>query len=45
MRADDLFGDLAADPGFTTPYLAALEDLHRVGARALLERLVPDGEG
>ena len=45
VRADDLFGDLAADPGFTTPYLEALGDLHTVGARALLERLVPDGEG
>ncbi|GMA25389.1 hypothetical protein GCM10025864_31480 [Luteimicrobium album] len=44
VRADDLFGDLAADPRFTTPYLEALGDLHTVGARALLERLVPDAQ-
>jgi len=42
VRAEDLFGDLAEDPRFTGPYLDALEDLHTVGARALLERLVPD---
>jgi mannitol 2-dehydrogenase len=45
VRADDLFGDLAAHPRFTTPYLEALGDLHTVGARALLERLVPDARG
>ena len=36
----DLFGDLADDPGFTEPYLAALDSLHQRGARATLEGLV-----
>jgi mannitol 2-dehydrogenase len=38
----DLFGDLANQPAFTEPYLATLESLHRVGARATLERLMAD---
>ena len=36
----ELFGDLADEPGFTEPYLAALESLHTHGARATLESLV-----
>jgi mannitol 2-dehydrogenase len=36
----ELFGDLVDDPGFTGPYLATLESLHRHGARATLESLV-----
>ena len=35
----ELFGDLADQPAFTDPYLAALESLHRDGARATLEAL------
>ncbi|WP_331769146.1 mannitol dehydrogenase family protein (plasmid) [Embleya sp. NBC_00888] len=34
----ELFGDLRDNPRFTRPYLEALESLHRVGARATLER-------
>lgn len=33
-----LFGDLREQPRFVEPYLAALESLHRVGARATLEK-------
>jgi len=36
----DLFGDLVDHPGFTEPYLDALDSLYTVGARATLERLV-----
>jgi mannitol 2-dehydrogenase len=32
-----LFGDLRDQPRFVAPYLAALESLHSVGARATLE--------
>jgi mannitol 2-dehydrogenase len=36
LRDRDLFGDLVDEPRFTAPYLAALDSLHRVGARATL---------
>ena len=36
----DLFGDLGDDPGFTQPYLRALDSLHRIGSRATLEALL-----
>jgi mannitol 2-dehydrogenase len=39
----ELFGDLADDPSFTTPYLAALTSLHERGARATLESLLHRG--
>ncbi|TCC35528.1 mannitol dehydrogenase family protein [Kribbella speibonae] len=35
----DLFGDLASDERFVTPYRAALKSLHEIGARATLEAL------
>jgi mannitol 2-dehydrogenase len=35
----ELFGDLGQEPGFTDPYLATLDSLHRNGARATLEGL------
>jgi mannitol 2-dehydrogenase len=35
----DLFGDLASDERFVTPYKAALQSLHEIGARATLEAL------
>lgn len=35
----DLFGDLASDERFVTPYEAALKSLHEIGARATLEAL------
>jgi mannitol 2-dehydrogenase len=35
----DLFGDLVDEPAFTEPYLAALDSLHRDGARATLAAL------
>ncbi|MFG1906370.1 mannitol dehydrogenase family protein [Kribbella sp. NPDC048928] len=35
----DLFGELASDEGFVTPYKAALKSLHEIGARATLEAL------
>ncbi|WP_410789889.1 mannitol dehydrogenase family protein [Kribbella sp. C-35] len=35
----DLFGDLASDERFVTPYKAALRSLHEIGARATLEAL------
>ncbi|WP_427885109.1 mannitol dehydrogenase family protein [Kribbella sp. GL6] len=35
----DLFGDLASDERFTTPYRAALRSLHEIGARRTLEAL------
>jgi mannitol 2-dehydrogenase len=37
IRDRDLFGDLVEDERFTTAYLAALQQLHEVGARATLE--------
>jgi mannitol 2-dehydrogenase len=37
-----LFGDLRDDPRFVTPYLAALESLHGIGARATLEKWETD---
>jgi mannitol 2-dehydrogenase len=37
----DLFGDLVDHPGFTEPYLDALNSLYAVGARATLEKLAP----
>jgi mannitol 2-dehydrogenase len=40
VRIRELFGDIADDPLFTAPYLATLDSLHRVGARATLEALV-----
>ena len=40
VRNRELFGDLVDEPGFTTPYLAALDSLHRKGARATLQDLV-----
>lgn len=36
----ELFGDLVDYPAFTDAYLAALNSLHEVGARATLEKLV-----
>jgi mannitol 2-dehydrogenase len=36
----EVFGDLADDERFTAPYLAALESLHRRGARSTLQALV-----
>ena len=36
----ELFGDLAGDERFTTPYLDALESLHDKGSRAILPMLV-----
>ena len=35
----ELFGDLVDEPGFTEPYLTALDSLHRNGARATLQAL------
>lgn len=35
-----LFGDLAEEPAFVEPYLAALDALHRSGARATVRALV-----
>ncbi|WP_298585714.1 mannitol dehydrogenase family protein [uncultured Kocuria sp.] len=40
VRNPDLFGDLAERPGFTEPYLRALESFHARGARATLEDLI-----
>lgn len=40
LRDRELFGDLVDAPRFTEAYLAALESLHRDGARATVERLV-----
>ena len=37
LRDRDLFGDLADDERFTAAYTAALDSLHRNGARATLE--------
>ncbi len=38
LRNPDFFGDLVDDERFTEPYLAALRDLHEIGARATLEK-------
>ncbi|MFB9378343.1 mannitol dehydrogenase family protein [Kineococcus gynurae] len=40
LRDRELFGDLAENEEFTTAYRRALDDLHRDGARATLERLL-----
>jgi len=40
VRNAELFGNLAEDERFATAYLAALESLHRHGARATLEELM-----
>lgn len=40
-----LFGDLADDDRFVTDYLATLADLHTVGARTTLERLLSESTG
>ena len=39
VSVPSLFGELASDPGFAEPYLAALEALHRVGAHATVATL------
>ena len=36
----ELFGDIATDERFTTPYLQSLNSLHDNGSRATLEKLV-----
>ncbi len=38
-----LFGDLVDEPRFVDAYTAALDSLHRDGARATVERLVAEG--
>jgi len=40
LRQPDLFGNLADQPRFTTPYLAALRSLHDRGARETVTALV-----
>ena len=40
VKNQELFGDLATEPGFTEPYLNALNSLHTSGARGTLEALV-----
>jgi mannitol 2-dehydrogenase len=40
LRIREVFGDLVDDERFTTPYLAALDSLHRHGARATVQSLV-----
>ena len=37
---EELFGDLAGDKRFTTPYLDALNSLHQKSSRATLQMLV-----
>ena len=39
VKNRELFGDLAAEPDFTEPYLNALNSLHSKGSRATLEAL------
>ena len=39
LRVRDVFGDLADEEPFTTPYLAVLESLHIRGARETLARI------
>ena len=43
LRDADLFGDLAEQEAFTTPYRAALASLHERGARATLEAHLAGG--
>ena len=40
VRDRELFGDLAEQPAFTEPYLAALQSFHERGARATIEAAV-----
>jgi mannitol 2-dehydrogenase len=40
LRQRELFGDLAAEDTFTSPYVAALESLHSKGARATMRELI-----
>jgi mannitol 2-dehydrogenase len=40
VRNREMFGDLVDEEGFTSPYLAALDSLHRKGARGTLQDLV-----
>ena len=40
VRNREMFGDLVDEEGFTSPYLAALDSLHRKGARGTLRDLV-----
>jgi mannitol 2-dehydrogenase len=39
IRQEQFFGDLAEDPRFTEPYLAALTSLHERGAKETVRRL------
>ncbi|MDR0283365.1 MAG: mannitol dehydrogenase family protein, partial [Propionibacteriaceae bacterium] len=39
LRLEQFFGDLVADPRFTTPYRWALDQLHTTGALAMLRAL------
>lgn len=41
LRDETLFGNLAADERFTASFTRSLDSLHKVGARATLENLVP----
>ncbi len=43
LRDRTLFGSLVDEPRFTGPYLEALDSLHRLGARATVERLALRG--
>ncbi|MEJ5945909.1 mannitol dehydrogenase family protein [Pseudokineococcus basanitobsidens] len=45
LRDEDLFGDLAEQEAFTTPYREALASLHEKGARATLEEHMAAGRG
>jgi mannitol 2-dehydrogenase len=40
VRDRELFGDLADQPAFTVPYLAALQSFHERGARATIAEAV-----
>ena len=40
VRNREMFGDVVDEEGFAGPYLAALDSLHRKGARATLHDLV-----
>ena len=40
VRNREMFGDVVDEEGFTGPYLAALDSLHRKGARETLHDLV-----
>jgi mannitol 2-dehydrogenase len=39
VKNQELFGDLANETAFSTPYLDALDSLHTSGSRATLEAL------